>query len=172
MLNYKRIPYKSIFLDFTGIEATLKVLGVAPEEYDSGKYTVPTIRHVPTNKYMMGSGPIARFLESTYPEPPVPLTSDLGREIELEARAAGRPAMMPLEIRILSPRAQEYFRSKCESAIWYHLEDLLNNVEQNWRTVHGEMRIFRELMRTHKADGLFVLSSRPIYTDFFIAGSL
>jgi len=176
MLNYKRIPYRTVFLEFPDIEPTLKGLGVAPDESDPGKYTVPTIQHLPTNTYLMGSDPIARLLESTYPEPPVQLTSDLGREIELKARTAGRSAfrasVMPREIRILSPRAREYFRRKCEAAIGHRLEDLFDNEEQNWAAVDDDMRAVGELMRTHKADGPFVLGSRPSYTDFFIAGSL
>ncbi|KAF8851734.1 hypothetical protein BDZ45DRAFT_765987 [Acephala macrosclerotiorum] len=33
------------------------------------------------------------------------------------------------------------------------------------------MRAVGELMRTHKADGPFVLGAQPSYTDFFITGS-
>ena len=35
-----------------------------------------------------------------------------------------------------------------------------------------DIRAVGELMRTHKADGPFVLGARPSYTDFFITGSL
>lgn len=34
------------------------------------------------------------------------------------------------------------------------------------------MGVVGELMRTHKAEGPFVLSSRPSHTDFLISGSL
>ena len=78
----------------------------------------------------MDSDPIAQFLESTYPDPPVPLTSELGREIETKARAVvGRAfstSVMPREIRILSPRAQEYFRRTREAWLGHRLEDLLD----------------------------------------------
>ncbi|KAI9845942.1 MAG: hypothetical protein M1838_001491 [Thelocarpon superellum] len=181
MLNYKRIPYRTIFLEFPDIEPTLKGLGLVPGESVSGhqiKYTVPAIQHVPTNKYMMDSAPIAQFLESTYPDPPVPLTSELGREIEAKARAVVgltfRASVMPREIGILSPRAQEYFRRTREAALEYRLEDLLDpdKEEQAWNAVGDGMRAIGELMRTHKADGPFILGARPSYTDFFIAGSL
>jgi len=155
--------------------------GLVPGESVSGykyKYTVPAIQHVPTNTYMMDSVPIAQFLESTYPDPPVPLTSELGREIEAKARAvvgtAFRTSVLPREMGILSPRAQEYFRRTREASLGHRLEDLLDpeKEEQGWNAVGDGMRAVGELMRTHKADGPFVLGARPSYTDFFITGSL
>ncbi|KAK9241956.1 hypothetical protein V1506DRAFT_130765 [Lipomyces tetrasporus] len=181
MLNYKHIPYRTIFLEFPDIEPTLKELGLVLGESASGskyKYTVPAIQHVPTNTYMMDSVTIAQFLESTYPDPPVPLTSELGREIEAKVRAVVGPAvhksLMPREIGILSPRAQEYFRRTREASLGLRLEDLLDpdKEEQGWNAVGDGMRAVGELMRTHKADGPFVLGARPSYTDFFITGSL
>lgn len=152
--------------------------GLVPGESASGRYTVPTIHHVPTNTYMMDSLPIAQFLESTYPDPPVPLTSELGREIEGKARAVVgttfRASVMPREVGILSPRSQEYFRRRPEAALGHRLEDLLDPVkeEQAWSALDDDIRAVGGLMRTHKAEGSFVLGARPSYTDFFIAGSL
>ena len=127
---------------------------------------------------MMDSVPIAQFLESTYPDPPVLLTSELGREIEAQARVtvamAFRTSVMPREMGILSPRAQEYFRRTREAALRHRLEDLLDDgkEERAWNAVDDGIRAVGELMRTHKADGPFVLGIRPSATDFFIAGSL
>lgn len=127
---------------------------------------------------MMESGPIAQFLESTYPDPPVPLTSELGREIEAKARAVGGKtfsrSVMPREIGILSPRSQEYFRRTREAALGHRLEDLLDPDEEEkaWEAVGEGMRAVGELMQTHKAEGPFVLGASPSGTDFFIAGSL
>ena len=124
----------------------------------------------------MDSDPIAQFLESTYPDPAVPLTSELGREIEAKARAvlgtAFRTSVMPREMEILSTRAQVYFRRTREASLGHRLQDLLDKEEQTWNAVGDGMRAVSELMRTHKADGPFVLGARPSYTDFFIAGSL
>lgn len=150
---------------------------MAPNE-TGHKYTVPAIQHVPTNTYMMGSSPIAEFLESTYPDPAVPLASELGREIETRARTAIGPvitkSLMPREIRILSPRAQEYFRRTREAAIGRPLEDLLDSgqEQQRWDAATDEVRALGELLQKHKVEGPFVLGARPSYTDFFIAASL
>lgn len=155
--------------------------GLVPGEPTSGSrhiYTVPAIQHVPTNTSMMDSAPIAQFLESTYPDPPVPLTSELGHEIEAKARAVvGRAfgrSVMPREINILSPRSQEYFRRTREASLGHRLEDLLDpdKEDETWNAVGEGMRTVGELMQTHKADGPFILGARPSYSDFFIAGSL
>ncbi len=154
---------------------------LVPGEPASGQkpqYTVPTIQHVPTNTFIMDSIPISQFLESTYPDPPVPLTSMLAREIHAKARAVIAPlfrsSVMPREIRILSPRSQEYFRRTREALLGHPLEDLLDpdKEEQSWSAAEGNIRAVGELMRTNKADGPFVLGAKPSHVDFFIAGSL
>ncbi|KAL7932746.1 hypothetical protein V8C35DRAFT_72092 [Trichoderma chlorosporum] len=179
LLNYKRIPYKTVFLEMPDIEPTLKELGLPPHDPSSGnrhKYTVPTIHHLPTDRYIMDSKPISEFLESTYPDPPVQLTSELGSEIEVKVRSLVAPALytsiMPREVHILSPRAQEYFRGSREARLGKKLEDLLEGEEERWQAVEADRRAVGELMRTNKALGPFVLGAQPSYTDFFIAGSL
>ncbi|KAJ4258896.1 hypothetical protein NW762_007983 [Fusarium torreyae] len=181
MLNYKGISYKTIFLEFPDIEPTLKGLGIAPHDPSSGshaKYTVPAIQHVPTNTYIMDSKSIAEFLAKTYPEPPLPLTSELGSEIETKARSAMGPAfyfsVTPRELLILSPRSQEYFRSKSERRLGNKLESLLegDKEEKAWEEVRDKMRGVGELMQTNKEDGPFILGARPSYTDFLISASL
>ncbi|EHK99259.1 Thioredoxin-like protein [Glarea lozoyensis ATCC 20868] len=182
MLNYKEIPYKTVFLEFPDIEPTLKELGLVPSETSTGvrnKYTVPAIHHVPTNTYIMDSLPIAQFLESTYPERPIPLTSEHGRQIESEARlVVGKvfqTTITPREIHILSPRSQEYFRRTREATIGRRLEDLLLEPEkedQLWKGMDDKMRAVSELIMENKDKGPFVLGDQISYTDFFIAGSL
>ena len=83
-------------------------------------------------------------------------------------------SMLPREIRILSSRSQEYFRRKREASLGRRLEDLLDldKEEQRWDSLSDGLHAVGELMRTHKAEGPFVLGARLSYTDFFIAGSL
>ncbi len=155
--------------------------GLVPAESSTGaktKYTVPSIHHIPTNTYMLDSGPIAQFLETTYPEPSLPLTSTLGREIEAQARAvagaAFRASVMPREIRILLPRSQAYFRRNVEVSLGHPLEDLLEGERENeaWKGVDEGMQAVSKLIMTNKDEGPFLLGAKPSYTDFFIAGSL
>ncbi|KAH7395478.1 hypothetical protein BKA64DRAFT_59958 [Cadophora sp. MPI-SDFR-AT-0126] len=180
ILNYKQIPYKTIFLEFPDIEPTLKGLGIVPSESASAnqiKYTVPTIHHLPTNTHIMESLPIAQFLTTTYPSPPLPLTSDLGRQIESLARStvglSFSASLMPRETHILSPRSQEYFRRTREAMVKQPLENLLegDKEEKAWEGASENIHAVGELLLSNK-EGPFVLGKEPSYTDFFIAGAL
>ncbi|RFU74488.1 hypothetical protein TARUN_7759 [Trichoderma arundinaceum] len=194
LLNYKQIPYRTVFLEMPDIEPTLREFptrvygdaidtktysGLPPHDPATGnirKYTVPAIHHVPTNKYIMDSLPIAQFLEATYPDPPVPLTSELGDDIVLKSRSLVGPiiykSLTPREVNILSPRSGEYFRRTREDRFGRRLEDLLENEEERWNGVDADRRTIGDLIRTNSAEGPFILGARPSYADFFIAGSL
>lgn len=147
-------------------------------ETPSGKYTVPTIHHVPTKTYLMDSVPIAIFLEKTYPERPLLLASELGRELEEKGRAAIGPALrvsiLPREMNIISPRAQEYFRRTREAVLGCKLEELMSDgkEEKAWKQVGPALNEMGKLLLTNEAKGPFVLGAQPSATDFFIAGSL
>ena len=124
----------------------------------------------------MDSGSIAEFLESTYPNPPLPLTSALGQDILSKSRSVIGPAfqvsILPREIHILSPRAQEYFRRTRETSLGHSLEDQLKKETEAWVAVDSRVGELEELIRTRGNDGPFVLGSLPRYADFTIAGSL
>lgn len=124
----------------------------------------------------MDSTPVSQFLESTYPDPPVPLTSKLGREIESKARSvlgpASRASLMPREIHILSARTQEWFRRSREAELGHPLEDLLEKEDEMWASVQDGLREANELILTNRKSGPFVLGARPSYTAFFLVGAL
>ncbi|PVH77492.1 hypothetical protein DL98DRAFT_463673 [Cadophora sp. DSE1049] len=181
ILNYKQIPYKTIFLEFPDIEPTFKGLGIVPSESASAgpiKYTVPAIHHIPTNTHIMESLPIAQFLTTTYPSPPLPLTSELGRQIESKARStiglSFSASLMPREIHILSPRSQEYFRRTREAMVKQPLENLLEGDKEGkaWEGANENIRAVGEMLLTNREEGGFVLGKEPSYTDFFVAGAL
>ncbi|RMZ87178.1 hypothetical protein DV736_g5605, partial [Chaetothyriales sp. CBS 134916] len=179
LLSYKHLPYRTIFLELPDIEPTLKGFGIPPHSGPGAriKYTVPTIHHIPTNTYLMDSVPISQFLESTYPSsPPFTLTSELGRSIETLGRETLGPgfraSLMPRELHILSPRAQEYFRRTREAWAGRPLEDLLDGEEQLWKSLEGALCEFDDLLRTNAAEGPFVLGKAPSGTDFWLVGSL
>lgn len=177
MLNYKNVPYKTIFLEFPDIEPTFKELGLSPAQAGT-KYTVPVIQYVPTGAYIMDSKPISEFIEATYPSPAVTLASEHGRQIEAQARGAlastFRKSIMPREIKILSPRSQEFFRRTREASLGHRLEDLLegDKEEQAWADATEGLRVSGDLITTNRAEGPFVLGAKPSYTDFFIVGNL
>jgi glutathione S-transferase len=147
-----------------------------PATGNTKQYTVPTIYHVPTNKYVTDSPAVAKFIESTYPDPPVQLESELGAQILLKARAEMGPtfqkSMMPREALIFSPRAEEYFRRSREAYIGRPLEELLEGEDEAWKALEGKAQAIGDLIRTNKADGPFILGAQPSIVDFHIAGTI
>jgi len=139
------------------------------------KYTVPAIHHVPSNTYLMDSKPIAELIQSYYPEPPVAMFPDFGREIEAEMRTAAGPywrlSVTPRELHILSPGAQEYFRRTREPVLG-PLEIDSEKEEAAWRNCDAALRSVGAKMLTNAAEGPFVLGAQPSTTDFTIAGHL
>ncbi|KAJ5217081.1 hypothetical protein N7468_010089 [Penicillium chermesinum] len=164
MLNYKGVSYSTIFVEFPDIEPTLKELGLDPGESSPGvknKYTVPAIRHIPSNTCMLESSRIAEFIEATYPTPPVPLHSELGQQVEAASR----------EVQLSS--IPGYFRRTREAAFRKPLEEVLpEDEDQSWATIDGQLQAVSDLIQTNKADGPFILGAKPSYSDFFLAGNL
>ncbi|KAK0101763.1 hypothetical protein ONS95_006916 [Cadophora gregata] len=179
ILNYKKVPYRTIFLEFPDIEPTLKGLGIPPSTSTPPiLYTVPAITHLPTNTHLMDSLPIAEFLTTTYPSPPLPLTSPLGTQIQSIARSllssTFRASLLPREIHILSPKSQDYFRRTREATLGHRMEELLEGEkeEKAWEESKEGWKEVGELLLTNREKGGFVLGEVPSYADFFVAGAL
>ncbi|KAF8994799.1 hypothetical protein BDQ17DRAFT_1524749 [Cyathus striatus] len=73
ILNYKNLPYKTIYLEYPDIETTSKNLGIPPTATKvdgSPYYTLPAIHDSSTNKALADSLRIAQYLDATYPDTP------------------------------------------------------------------------------------------------------
>ena len=125
----------------------------------------------------MNSGPIAEFLEKTYPHPAVvPVDSGPAQEIAARSRSsigrASQASLIPREIKILSPRSQEYFRRTREEALGQPLENLLAEEEQRWEAVKTELQAINDLLLATKSGKPYLLGSQPSSTDVFLGGAL
>ena len=127
----------------------------------------------------MDSIPIAQFLETTYPQPSVQLSSEFGDDLWSQCRAIiGKPlfkSTIPREVHILSPRSQEHFRRNLEAGIGCTLEELLPKPEEEdklWEELDDKIRALSELLQKNRGEGPFVLGKQISYADFCIAGSL
>ncbi|KAI4182504.1 MAG: hypothetical protein LQ346_006567 [Caloplaca aetnensis] len=115
ILNYKKLPYRTHWLEFPDIAPHLKSLGIPPNA--QGKpYTVPTIHFPstdahPVDEYIMDSKAIAIALEKAYPDPPLHLDApQLAKAEELRGQAIGA-LMGPFAgkgLALLNERSKEY----------------------------------------------------------------
>ncbi|KAF7330659.1 Glutathione S-transferase-like protein ustS [Mycena sanguinolenta] len=78
ILNYKRLPYRTVWVQFPDVEPTLRALGAPPSSRrPDGRpvYTLPVVVDATRNprvpQIVSNANSIAEYLESTYPARPV-----------------------------------------------------------------------------------------------------
>jgi hypothetical protein len=73
-LNYKRIPYKTVWVGLADVQTASKKIGSTPTTtYADGtpRYTLPTIYDPNTDRVVTDSVAIAQYLDKQYPEHPL-----------------------------------------------------------------------------------------------------
>lgn len=121
-LNYKRLPYKTVFVEFPEIarvsqEIGARSTGTWPD--GSPKYTVPAIYDPSTKTTVAESITIARYLDETYPDTPRVIpegTEAFHAAIEVAIRTVIHPnsmhLVMPLAPPLLSPDSAAYYGAR------------------------------------------------------------
>lgn len=70
-MNYKGIPYKTVWIDYVDVQKALKELGAPPTGIQADgttpRYSLPTIYDPNTSKFVADSIEIAKYLDSQYP---------------------------------------------------------------------------------------------------------
>jgi glutathione S-transferase len=72
-LNYKRIPYKTVWVEYPYIKPLYLELKQEPTTIANGKpeYTLPAIHDPNTGTFVSDSFRIAQYLDKTYPDRPL-----------------------------------------------------------------------------------------------------
>ncbi|KAF8153506.1 hypothetical protein K438DRAFT_2078810 [Mycena galopus ATCC 62051] len=78
ILNYKRLPYRTVWVEFPDVETTLRAIGAPPSSRRSDNrpvYTLPVIvdptRNPREPQILSNTNSIAEYLEANYPARPV-----------------------------------------------------------------------------------------------------
>ncbi|KAG7088020.1 hypothetical protein E1B28_012057 [Marasmius oreades] len=180
-LNYKGIPYKTIWVEYPDIASTCKRIGAAPTTTKSDGtplYTLPVIRDPSTGIAISDSPRIADYLEKTYPDTPrlfPPGTRALQAAFydEFEDNHLKMASfVIPKVALILNPRSFEFFkedRSKRFGSI--AMEDLYPKGEKKvelwkrWKDTWGVVASWMEDTDT------FIMGNDTItFADFVVAG--
>lgn len=181
ILNYKRIPYTTVWMTYSEIASTIKGLGAASSGTlpdGAARYTVPTI--VDDGKVVTDSWIIAQYLEEKYPEPAIFPPGTLGLQAFFDAHIGGPtgivvpfgPAILPSSRLVMDPHDAEYFSGVWSKVLGAPLEELWNTEEK--RTT-GRKAIDAALDTVDKvyqsAEGaIFLGGDTPLYVDFVVAG--
>lgn len=117
-LNYKGIPFETLWVEYPDIEPTCKKIGAKPTSTrDDGSpfYTVPVIHDPSTGKTISDSINIVEYLDKQYPSSPK--LAAVPRTLETAFLSAHRSLVLPTYIKlvlpkvlgILDPQSAEYY---------------------------------------------------------------
>ncbi|KAK7054416.1 hypothetical protein VNI00_003614 [Paramarasmius palmivorus] len=181
--NYKKIPYKTIWVEYPDIQSTCKRLGAEPTSTNSDGtplYTLPIIRDPNTGAVISDSPRIAEYLEANYPDTPTlypPGTHafqaaflDAFEDLHLKVSRF----TLPKTLNILNPPSYTFFKEDRERRRGRSIlmedfypkgqekEELWKGWKDDWAVVDGWIR--------KNPSGDFVFGETITWADLVIAG--
>ncbi|QIW99553.1 hypothetical protein AMS68_005071 [Peltaster fructicola] len=173
VLNYKNIPYTTIWTNHTALGSTLAATGLPPKTNGS-PYTVPTIRCSDASM-VTESAVIAAKLEELHPSPTIHLDESLQAAAEKVNGSIAMPLFaeyMPrLGRDIIPDEALADFRASREKRFGMNLEELqrVKGGEKAWQAARPGIDSMKALLSEHKVDeGPFIRGSQVCYADFLL----
>ncbi|KZV86119.1 hypothetical protein EXIGLDRAFT_752980 [Exidia glandulosa HHB12029] len=188
ILNYKKIPYTTVWLPYAQIATTIKALGAPPTSFmpdGRTRHTVPTIvDHTNGDKVVTDSWTIAQYLEAHFPDHEHALfpAGSLALQASfvkdtLDAMGPSglvfslAPLIIPHVKRHMDAPDVEYFE-----ALWSPLFggvplDSLYTPE-TWKGIEGAFDALDKVYAASEGQGVFLGGTQLIYADFVVAAAL
>ena len=177
-LNYKQIPYNTVWLEYPEVGPFLQSQGVKPHAKGTAvaDYTIPSVK-LPDGRLIMESLEIVQELEKLHPEPKLIINPDQANEIRDLFMSCVRRCpglfIVGTSRNLLAPASKVYFDPS--RAKWYNVEsidDIAQNSDlANWGLIETGAKEVGSILRENPA-GPFVLGAEVSYTDFVILGVL
>jgi len=178
VLNFKKLPYKTVWVEYPDIAQLCKDIGAEPSSVGPGgkqNYTLPVIQDPNTNTVVSESYRIAEYLEKTYPDSPklFPTGSEglqaAFHDLYESTKGAAFPKLMLGKVvGILQPASQPYFRRTREAAFGKKMEELHDDAEEQWakwREAHSKIAAWYD----KNGGGHFIQGNGPTYADINVA---
>ena len=144
----------------------------------AARYTVPAIHHLSSDKYIMDSAQILRFIDDTYPDSKaLAPNNSIAQRVMTEGRfmlaKLFSASLTPRETRILSPRAADYFRTTREANMdGKPLESLLEEEESSWSSLDAQLRSLGADIEARETKGPFLTGETPSIVDITLAAAM
>ncbi|KAG8954442.1 hypothetical protein FRC04_011769 [Tulasnella sp. 424] len=186
VLNYKQIPYKTVWLSFPDIEYTLKSLGFDPSSVSrTGKewFTLPVISDPSPGSggeptLVVDSHVIAEYLDSQYPQRP--LLPECTKAFQAMFGEWARTNILPHLVQLVAPQVPQvlddlgaeyhirtreklFGRKLTEMGIGEERAKSLAALEKVLATLDGHISL--------NGGGDFLMGSTPSYADFILCAS-
>jgi len=185
-LNYKRLPFKTIWLDFVDIKPRLKSIGASPTRFplesEDGMYTVPVLvdtSNPASPTVISGSLAIAEYLDERYPERPIfPRGTKALQALyttHLEEKVFGLlvPILIPKTLSFISERDKGYFRETRERWLGTKLEDICPTEAKSnelLEKLKEEFDVLAKLLDENGEGTVLVLGDQVSRADFVLIG--
>ncbi|KAJ4137420.1 hypothetical protein NW768_003007 [Fusarium equiseti] len=174
LLNFKGIDYKTEWLEYPDIKATLEPH--VPANPATGTWTIPTVKF-PDGTYIMDSAKILERIEKDYPEPSVHKDSPvLAKLFAIMPKIMG--ALQPVYFthvpgRILSEKSQPYWYETRSKVAGQPLDELYQKKggQSAWDNAKPHVQEVEALLKEN-SEGPFFLGKTPSYADFVWGGFL
>lgn len=176
-LNYKKLPYKTEWIEYPDLAPKLSSYGVPKNEGPAAytDYSAPAAK-MPDGKWIMDSRKIAEALDKLQPTPS--LHMDKGDVIDkvqatvLDLFGQLRPEVMPrIPPKLLNPRSAEYFEETRAKRFGMPLSELAKSDgagEQAWKNAEPSIKKLAEILR--EKPGSLALGEEVSFADFVIGG--
>ncbi|KAF1915049.1 hypothetical protein BDU57DRAFT_517833 [Ampelomyces quisqualis] len=179
VLNYKKIEYKTEWIEYPDLAPKLKSLGVPPNDpSDPGYYAAyssPAIK-LADDTYMLDSWPIAHELEKRYPAPSLHLDDPIVEKVRNHISTIMQPltgfVIPKVPLKILNERSAAYFNETRKQKFGMPLSEVEKTTmtEENWEKARRQVKQVGEWLR--ERGGPYFLGETVSYADFIFVGML
>ncbi|KAJ7615654.1 hypothetical protein DFH06DRAFT_123862 [Mycena polygramma] len=177
-LNYKGIPYKTVWLEYPEIEPLCRKIGAQPtRNKPDGRphYTLPLIHDLSTGAVVVESSKIAVYLDATYPDTPrlMPAgTIGMHAAFEDAANALLPPLWkytLPASCAKLNPVSEVYFRTTREANFGIAMKDMTPTHVVAWEIVKDSFGKMDSWIQANGEGSVYLMGDTPCYADLWIA---
>ncbi|KAJ7138913.1 hypothetical protein C8R46DRAFT_1168223 [Mycena filopes] len=193
ILNFKRLPYRTVWVEFPDVEATLRSIGAPPSSRrPDGRpiYTLPVIvdpaRNAQAPQILSNTNNIAEYLEATYPARPVfpegsrALQTLFVHYIQEFFAKPLLPIMVPISHERLPERTQSHFHGASSSRAGTPMPAGTHPLppgparEHAWQLVKEQFDFLAVVLDKNvgDGDGVVVQGSQVSYADFALCSVL
>lgn len=178
ILNYKRLPYRTQFIEFVDVEKTLRSMNAPPAAArpdGSPIYNLPVIYDPRTNNVITNANLIAEYLETTYPARPVypdgsrALQTLFVHYIQEVFVKPLLPIMVPMTHDHLPERSQAHFQKQAYNPLSGPQK------EQAWLAVKEQFDFLASMLDKNAGidgDGIVAMGHEVSYADFALCSVL